>query len=281
MVYQKYGETFRRIRQQRGLSTSAFAFLGISKTTISNFENGKQMMAFDKVEAALREMHVTLSDYQLSINNGIIDHYIDAFARIEAAYFAQDERQLSFIYQDYKESLSQWDKMIALSAKACYRGLTDGEKADLMHYFDSLEDWNLFDLSVYCNCIIQLDNDYTYELMEHFWAHRHLYMSSSSYRRTLTRAICRVMINFIEVGDKARASMILRRLKEVLFPTDMILRIFIKFFEGYYEYSFADKSEGKKQMRRLIRICETLESYELENIFELYYRRAVADLKKA
>ncbi|GBG97269.1 Rgg/GadR/MutR family transcriptional regulator [Lactococcus termiticola] len=281
MVYQKYGETFRRIRQQRGLSTSAFKYLGISKTTISNFENGKQMMAFDKVEAALREMHVTLSDYQLSINNGIIDHYIDAFSRIESAYFAQDERQLSFIYQDYKDSINEWDHKIALSAKACYRSLSDAEKAELMHYFDHLEEWNLFDLSVYANCITQLDNDYTFKLMEHFWNSRHSYMASSSYRRILTRAVCRVLINFVEADEKEMAEVILKRLKDALFPTDLVLRVFIKFFEGYYEYAFVNKSEGKKEMRKLIRICETLESYELENIFEHYYKRAVTKDKKA
>lgn len=86
MVYFKYGKAFHDLRIQHGFSLSAFEELGIAKSTLSNFENGKSMLSFDRLDFALQKMNVSPLDYSLMINNGEQDNYISIFDEIEHAY---------------------------------------------------------------------------------------------------------------------------------------------------------------------------------------------------
>lgn len=276
MVYQKYGEIFRQLRKQRGLSTSSFKYLGISKTTISNFENGKQMMAFDRVEAALREMHLTLADYQLALNNGIPDHFIEAFHRIETAYLKNDIAKLAFLYQEYIDSYDERDYFIALSAKAGYTQLSQQECEDIMNYLGKIQDWNLFDLSVFTNNITQLPMEFSFRLLGDFWLKRHAFIHSSTYRRALTRAATRSLFVYVNAGNETYATAIVDRIRQLLFPTDIVLRLMISFYVGYSEARFGNVNAGRKQMRTIIRICKTLGSDEFFSLFENHYRQSLS-----
>lgn len=109
MVYYKYGHAFRDLRLQHNLPMSAFEELGITKATISNFENGKNMIAFDKLDMALQEMHVTLLDYSLVLNNGELDYFIVVFQDIENSYYQNNVRKLKYIYEEIMEQARQED----------------------------------------------------------------------------------------------------------------------------------------------------------------------------
>ena len=72
MIYSKYGQIFRDLRLQKKMSISELNTLsGVSKATISQFENGKSLMSFDKLEALLEYMNLTILDYSLLVNNGL------------------------------------------------------------------------------------------------------------------------------------------------------------------------------------------------------------------
>lgn len=69
MIYKKYGEVFKKLRLQHHLLLSDFERVGLSKSTLSYFENGKSMISLDKLDLALQEMHTTFRSYMLMINN--------------------------------------------------------------------------------------------------------------------------------------------------------------------------------------------------------------------
>lgn len=67
MIYRKYRECFKKLRKQHGKALSSFEEIGISKGTLSNFENGKTMISLDKLNQALEMLNVTMATYCLII----------------------------------------------------------------------------------------------------------------------------------------------------------------------------------------------------------------------
>ena len=68
MVYKKYGEVFKKLRKQAAISLLEFEKLGISSSTVSDFERGKSMMSFEKVDICLQLIGVSLEEYENFLN---------------------------------------------------------------------------------------------------------------------------------------------------------------------------------------------------------------------
>ncbi len=63
------GETYRKIREGKGISISSLAGAEISKSQISRFELGETEISFFKLLYLLEKIGVTLEEFLLSCNN--------------------------------------------------------------------------------------------------------------------------------------------------------------------------------------------------------------------
>ena len=55
------GEIFYDLRTQRNFRLTDFEKVGLSKSSLSDFESGKSILRFDKLDAALELMHIFLT----------------------------------------------------------------------------------------------------------------------------------------------------------------------------------------------------------------------------
>ncbi|MDG6189322.1 helix-turn-helix domain-containing protein [Lactococcus formosensis] len=92
MSYIKYGESFRALRKQHKKTLGYFESIGISKSTLSQFENGKTLLSFDKLDMALQKMNVTMTSYILMINNSESEYFIMQFREIERGYMTRNKK---------------------------------------------------------------------------------------------------------------------------------------------------------------------------------------------
>ncbi|MDT2859014.1 helix-turn-helix transcriptional regulator [Lactococcus lactis] len=53
MPYKRYGEIFKKLREQKNFSLSHFSEIGISKASLSRFELGQTMISFERLDSAL------------------------------------------------------------------------------------------------------------------------------------------------------------------------------------------------------------------------------------
>ena len=67
MIYKKYGEVFRRIREQKRF-LSEFKAVETPKTTLSKFEGRKSMIGFEKVVIAPQFIHIGLDEFEQMLN---------------------------------------------------------------------------------------------------------------------------------------------------------------------------------------------------------------------
>lgn len=94
MNNKRYAAIFKELRLQKGLSLSAFKELGISKTSLFNFEEGNTMIGFDRVCIALKKLSYSLAHYEELLNN-YEPHYLEnTVNKIEDAWISQN---LSFL----------------------------------------------------------------------------------------------------------------------------------------------------------------------------------------
>ncbi|WP_416037890.1 helix-turn-helix domain-containing protein [Lactococcus formosensis] len=165
MSYSKYGESFRTLRKRHKKTLEYFESLGISKGTLSQFENGKTLLSFDKLDMALQKMNVTMTSYILMINNTESEYFIIQFKEIENAFVTRDKEKLKQIYHDNVYYEIEEDYFIALAAKACYEELTLEEKTQLETFFNNCEMWSRYELNLLINTMPQLDQTLVFSII--------------------------------------------------------------------------------------------------------------------
>ena len=93
-MYKKYGDCFKKLRNQKNLGLSYFSKLGIDRSNISRFEHGKCMMSFERIDLMLEEMQVPLSEYELIVNNYMPNFQEFFILELEKAEFIQNRDKI-------------------------------------------------------------------------------------------------------------------------------------------------------------------------------------------
>ena len=144
MIYKKYGETFLRLRKQKGFNLIFFEQLGISKSSLGKFERGESMLGFDKLTTALQVLSVTLGEYENLLNDFELDIHELLIQKIITAHALNQPQKMSELYQ---EACEIDEVYLALAIKGEYDSLTFDELGALIDYFENIEVWRDIDLS--------------------------------------------------------------------------------------------------------------------------------------
>lgn len=274
MVYFKYGKAFHDLRIQHGFSLSAFEELGIAKSTLSNFENGKSMLSFDRLDFALQKMNVSPLDYSLMINNGEQDNYISIFDEIEHAYYQRNINQLQYIYEINKEGSNE-QKLIAFSARGLYRRLTIEELNEIEFYLRGVQFWGFFELSILANIGDKLDNSIINNIIEDLRYDKAYYENNLCYRVLIYRFFYKIIFKFIDSEKKEKAQEILMISKQFFMPGDVMSHVIINFAESFYCYYYTDKKQGKMQLQETLKFLKKIGAEDFRKTLKLQYDKRI------
>ncbi|NYZ58478.1 Rgg/GadR/MutR family transcriptional regulator [Lactococcus lactis] len=274
MVYFKYGKAFHDLRIQHGFSLSAFEELGIAKSTLSNFENGKSMLSFDRLDFALQKMNVSPLDYSLMINNGEQDSYISIFDEIEQAYYQRDIKHLQEIYQENRSG-SKEQKLVAYSAKGLYQYLLSQEIDELEDYIKGIQFWGLFELSILANIGDKLNDTLIDNILEDFLYNKSYYENVLYYRVLIYRFLYKVILNYVDTGKKENAQEILEISKQFFMPGDVMSRVIINYAQSFYCYYYIDEKKGKNQLQDTLRFLKKIGAIDFRNTLKMQYDKRI------
>lgn len=282
MSYSKYGESFRTLRKQYKKTLGYFESLGISKGTLSQFENGKTLLSFDKLDMALQKMNVTMTSYILMINNSESEYFIIQFREIERAYMTRNKEKLMKIYHDNIYYEIEEDYFIALAAKACYEKLNVEEKTQLETFFNNCEMWSRYELNLFINVMPQIDQNLTLSIINKLSLSKYEYLRERrEYRPLFARLIVKIILLLITQGMQKEAEGLIKYLKGLPPIIDITEKVVGMFLEGCCIYKFEDSQMGNKIVRRSLRILLDVEAIELKNILEFYYKNTINSKKKS
>ena len=274
MVYFKYGKAFHYLRIQHGFSLSAFEELGIAKSTLSNFENGKSMLSFDRLDFALQKMNVSPSDYSLMINNGEQDSYISTFDEIEQSYYQRDIKHLQEIYQGNKKG-SKEQKLVAYSAKGLYQHLLPEEIDELEDYLKGVQFWGLFELSILANIGDKLNDTLIDNVLKDFLYNKAYYENDLYYRVLIYRFLYKVILNYVDIGEKEKAQEILEISEQFFMPGDVMSRVIINYAQSFYCYYYIDEKKGKNQLQDTLRFLKRIGAIDFRNTLKMQYDKRI------
>lgn len=269
MAYHIYGEKFKEIRNQKQLSLSYFEGVGIDKSDLSKFERGKRMIGFERVDAMLQYMDVSLSEYELIINNFVPDFQEFFLNEVDKADFLEDKIKLQKLYDEAEVS---GYRLLAFASKARIKKLNEKEISYVLEKLNKVVAWGYFELSV---LYFVLDNLSTVEIRSLF---RDIddktqnYQEIPKYNRRILQIAYRAIIVLGSRGEQEFTTEIIKRTENrSKSGIDIYIENLRRLTLGVNHYYFENQEEGLKQINKSLEIFTFLEHDELAQ----YYRNRI------
>ena len=269
-VYIKYGETFKKLRKQRGFKLNQFGHLGISSAALCKFERGNSMLKFDSLILALSELSVTLSEYEKCLNNYDLD---DHEVLIQEMIIANITNNHSEISAEYEKALNLKEKELALAIKGLYASLNSDEIETLADYFEKIDFWRHTDLYTLYLSIDWLELPQIPFIIEGFFLVNLEVLNSIEHRTRVAHIVCRAAMVFISKKHEEMAKHLLNYLSTKNYKHTMFTRNLYKFVKGYWLSEFVENDEGVILMRETFKYFDELSYPEISKYYKRLYEK--------
>lgn len=274
-IDKKYGTVFRDLRKQRGFKLTSFQENGISPASISNFENGKTRIAFDKLEVLLHIMSITLEEYLTYTderNDDTIFHHENLIQNIINTIFNDTHSD----FETYQlEAIHLQEYFLYLALKGTKSPLKLDELGELSDYLDKIKYWRIADL---CTLYLSIDHlkprQTTYILEGFFMGEGHYSYSAELF---FFHIVCHVISSLILTNNQENAKHFINYLSYQNYEHHtMYTRNLLCFIRGYWVAKFENHTKGINQLKNALDIFEKLESPTIAG----YYRRLLDKFSK-
>ncbi len=213
------GEIFYDLRTQRNFRLTDFGKVGLSKSSLSDFESGKSILRFDKLDAALELMHIEVSEFEYFFNNYHSDYFVEICDEIEDANYMQDTVKLKAINNESRKyDNEQGNRMIFLATQNLLYGLTEREEVEVTDLMFNIEVWSYFELSILSFVVEHLNTRLTLSLMKDFWKENLHYLKVKKYREKIVQIVCRAAVKYISENKFSIAQKLLEDVNIALIP---------------------------------------------------------------
>lgn len=270
MIYKKYGQIFKTLREQRQLSLTDFSVIGISKSALSKFERGESMMAFDKVTSALQQLDITLEEFELFLNGSSLSESDYLLLEIEQARLCNDYNTLKEI-----QLLTAEKNLLplSLSAKASYRKLSLDEIEILMDYFYDLIIPGNQELRIFC---LVMDNFQVHSLLkiiDLFFEDRYKILDSPSLKNHFLDACSRAALSLIRQNFRDYSKHLMNRINSLLCsdPHNRDLtfyRTLLPILSSFWIYTFEDRNKDQNLFKNSFNTLSMIASPEIVNYYK-------------
>lgn len=253
MCQNRYGELFRKIRKQSGLSLTAFSSIGIGKTTLSDFERGKTMMRFDKVVMGLQFMGVSLEEFEHLLNHYLISDPLVILNSAESALIFENKEELRCLAELAKKSNHT---QIHFALKILLGEAGDFEREELTEFLYTATSWTYKEMFIFHTLIDQILPRDTLNILKEFKKSFRGIYRSTEYRRGLALVLFRAITVLSYYGYKKEAGEIILSIEEHQLAYSMFLRNLFYGTKAYWVYCFDDKEKGQEMAQKFMTIQE-------------------------
>lgn len=283
MNYKSYGEAFKEIRLHKCMTLVELEYIsGISKSTLSQFENGKLMLSFDKLDQALEAMYVTLQDYYFVLNEGELQYAISEFNKIQHYFLKKREDKLSEIYITNIKNGEKGTDLIALCAKVCYEPLNKMEIEKIERYFTSGLEWSLYDIEVLSHVIGQIDLELLLKILNEFFLTTLFsqYIDElATYRNLVVWILMISSLRFIKNRRRKSSDLIIDKLEYFAQKSDFTAKIGLFFVKGCHQSIFVSSTKGYETIEKLSTFLDEIKAFDIKELMWDYYKKEISPQK--
>ncbi|HHK7812739.1 TPA: helix-turn-helix domain-containing protein, partial [Streptococcus pneumoniae] len=202
------GETYRKIREGKGISISSLAGAEISKSQISRFELGETEISFFKLLYLLEKIGVTLEEFLLSCNNYEPSDFNSLIHLVQQAAYNQEIKSLLNMANKeialFRETNSHYHKLNAIFIESIVYGidnnhqLSNQDTSYLTNYLFSVENWGYYEIFILGNCCRAILPNLLFRYAKEALKKGKLYSSIPRNKQSLVQLLLNSLIIMIE-----------------------------------------------------------------------------------
>jgi transcriptional activator, Rgg/GadR/MutR family, C-terminal domain len=277
MIYNKYGKTFQLIRKQLKLPLSYFTSYGISTTSLSDFENGKTMMRFDKVLIALDAMNISLAEFELALNHYHPSEMSSFLQKLKESIILDNETELQKLLNVAQQSNNEPLVTTVLIT------LNKHNNEDIIYLIDFLYNasyWSFTEISIFYIVMSKLPPKDIKNILNHIRASLSGIFLSLHHYRELIPLLCKAITVFSYHGYKEEAKNIIDLIegqrKENSLLTDSLYLINLYYAaKGYWIYLFVNPKEGKMIIEKFLNILSLAAKPQIFQYYKRIYNKYI------
>ncbi|MHA6252498.1 helix-turn-helix domain-containing protein [Oceanobacillus sp. CAU 1775] len=296
-MLEKYGQTLRVIRKQKGITLKGLADGICSISFLSKFERGDSDITLGLMTRLLEKLMMNFDEFLYIYNDFQPDKIEQFFKKAQNAYLNRDLEQLRKLKNT---SLNNWKQYgvetyhnNALLIEV-YESIVDKEYMNeginrkdiqmLSDYLFRVEVWGYYELSLYNGTLLLLEPEMVVMLS------RTAYEKSARFRnyKRVHQAITSVLFNTIiyllgsvnkfheEFTFQKEFDEFISYIENIAIPeSNLIERVHLLELKGAYDIRVGNKEEGTAKLKQAIQLLKDLNSTRLANNIEQYLLQIV------
>lgn len=164
---EEYGKILKRIRLEKGLTQKELSAGILSRSHLSELENGNYYCSFDKFLQLLRKLNVSLHEFDLYLKESIYQEDFQRKIKIEAAVNAHDIAEMKRLLAEFpivdEKNVRMRHEKLLLEALIEYHqnhqimNLTRYQ--EILDYLSKASEWGMYELNLLANFLFIFDID--------------------------------------------------------------------------------------------------------------------------
>jgi len=284
-----YGETFRKIREEKGYSMKQVAEGIVSISFLSKFERGDSDISLSLFVQLLDRLFLSFDEFEFLH----LDHKTSEMERFfqasNQAYLSRDLKSLRILKE---EELEKW-RRTKLDPYRCnaimiqvYEGIikeveTTAREEDLdflYHYLFKVEVWGYYELFLYNSTILLLQPEMVLHLSDIVYKNRKKVEDHKKLKDLMIRIFLNTLI-FLTGGEnpdflyQKECLRFFNYLEEIDIPEeDLAARNEVIYLQGIYLLRIGQRKEGKEKIEESIERLQSLGAHQSAKYREDYYK---------
>ncbi|MCK4030540.1 Rgg/GadR/MutR family transcriptional regulator [Streptococcus iners] len=276
------GEFYRELRRSRLVKQKDVVGGDFTAAQLSRFESGKSMLAADKLIVAVEGINMTMEEFTYKYHGYKEAPHIELANLISDLYYRQDRDGLEALLEsdllnaegNLYARLNGIVIKVALAALDGQSDFDDEDREFLSDYLFAIEEWTSFELYLFLNAQMLLNDELIIVLILELKNKSHHYRNLRKNKQYLKEILINSITEMIERGRYVYAEQLLCDLESISEVCDALEHIFINYFRLCLKFLRTEGTEtSKKKIEAFIASVGVVTNEKLVSLLERHYRR--------
>ncbi|MCJ1978404.1 Rgg/GadR/MutR family transcriptional regulator [Pseudolactococcus paracarnosus] len=250
------GKFYASQRSGRGYTQKDVETIGLKKSQISNFENGKNMLSADRLLLAIQGINMSPNEFFHALN-GYQGTKMQLFTRqlMEFQASRDSENIKKLIIEEPKSIHEALENVMIKSVVKEITGenLVTSEESSLVgKYLTNIDEWTEYEVAIFAYGIETLDVGDVYWLGKEMIERSEFYMQLVLNRQIIIRTTLHAFAYMIEHGEFKYAQYFNQQLEKMVSERELMDWIFYKFLNMIFDYKTEKTSHLVDEMQKYI-----------------------------
>lgn len=276
------GEFYREVRCSRLLKQKDVVGGDFTTAQLSRFESGKSMLAADKLILAVEGINMTMEEFTYKYHNYKEAPHIELANFISELYCQQDREGLRALLESdlLQAEGSLYSRLNGIVIKVAIVALGEREHFEeedrkfLSDYLFAIEEWTSFELYLFLNAQMLLNDELIMTLISELKHKSHHYRNLRKNKQYFKEILINSVTEMIERGRYDYAEQLLCDLESASEVCDALEFIFINYFKLCMDFlRLGGEETSKNKIEAFIASVGLVTNEGLSALLARHYRR--------